>query len=338
MLSRQGTTRPTAVAMGLALTLALAACGGDKKDDAKSSASASATPGSTATAAPSSLPAASAAPAATGTVDGDGSSTVFPIMEGVAEELTKKGLKVTVGESGTGGGFKKFCAADGTDFSNASRAIKDDEKAICEKAGVEFEEFKIASDGLAIVSNKDFKVDCLSMEELKKTFEAGSTVKKGSDINADVPADDIKLFTPGADSGTYDFFAEAVLGKDVKYRADGVTTSEDDNVLVTGIEGTKGGLGFFGFSYFSENADKLNLVGVKGKGECVKPSAETVLDGSYPLSRPLYIYVNKASLARPEVKEMMKFVLGKEGRAIITEVQYVELPESDYEAGLAKLG
>lgn len=349
LMTRQGTSRLTAIAMGLTLTLALAACGGDDDDTSSSSSSAAATSAGTAasstaagTAGTSSAPAeaaASSAPAAaTGAVNGDGSSTVFPIMEGVAEELNKKGIDVTVGESGTGGGFKKFCAAGGTDFSNASRAIKDDEKALCEKAGVQFEEFKIASDGLAIVSNKDLEIDCLTIDELKKTFAEGSTVKKGSDIKADFPADDVKLFTPGADSGTYDFFAESVLGADVKFRADGVTTSEDDNVLVTGIEGTKGGLGFFGFAYFSENADKLNLVGVKDEGECVKPSAETVLDGSYPLSRPLYVYVNKASLAKPQVKEMMKFVLGDEGRAIISEVQYVELPDADYDAGLAKLG
>lgn len=352
LMSRKGTLRLTAVAMGLTLTLA-ACSGDDKKTDTAATTSASVTTSSSApsadmsssadaSSAASSAPAEStssdAAPAAGGTISGDGSSTVFPIMEGVAEELNKKGIKVNVGESGTGGGFKKFCASGGTDFSDASRAIKDDEAALCKTAGVEYEEFKIASDGLAIVTNKDLKIDCLSKDELKKLFLEGSTVKKASDIRADLPGDALKLFTPGADSGTYDFFEEAVLGKDAKYRADGVTTSEDDNVLVTGIEGTNGGLGFFGFAYYSENAGKLNLVGVKDKGECVKPAAETVLDGSYPLSRPLFIYVNKASLAKPEVKEMMKFVLGKEGRAIITEVQYVELSDKEYEDGLAKLG
>ena len=367
LMSRKGTLRLTAVAMGLTLTL-VACSGDDNKTDTAATTSASAVTSSSApgadmsssagagSAASSGAPSSSAAvadassspaesassetaPAAGGgTVSGDGSSTVFPIMEGVAEELKKKGINVTVGEAGTGGGFKKFCASGGTDFSNASRKIKDDEAALCKTAGVEYEEFKIASDGLAVVSNKDLKIDCLTKDELKKTFLEGSAVKKGSDIKADFPGDDIKLFTPGADSGTYDFFAEEVLGKEGKFRADGVTTSEDDNVLVTGISGTKGGLGFFGFAYFSENADKLNLVAVKDDGECVKPSAETVLDGSYPLSRPLFIYVNKASLAKPEVKEMMKFVLGKEGRAIITEVQYVELPDKDYEEGLAKVG
>ena len=362
LTTRKGTLRITAAALGLSLVLA--ACGGDDDDNDAASATttgaapttasatgdASATAGASASASPtdSASPAASdtaspseSASAATGgelsgTLSGDGSSTVFPIMEGVAEDLKDKGLTINVGQSGTGGGFEKFCAGQ-TDFSNASRAIKDEEKAACEKAGVEYEEFQVASDGLAIVSSKETAIDCLSIDELKKTFGTGSTVKKASDIRADLPADNLKLFTPGADSGTYDFFAEEVLDKG-KFRADDVTTSEDDNVLVTGISGTKGGLGFFGFAYFQENEAKLNLIGVKGDGECVKPSAETVLDGSYPLSRPLFIYVKKESLAKPEAKEMMKYVLGDEGRSITTEVGYVELEDKDYAEQLAKLG
>jgi phosphate transport system substrate-binding protein len=259
----------------------------------------------------------------------------LPDHGGRGEDLKAKGLTINVGQSGTGGGFEKFCAGQ-TDFSNASRAIKDEEKAACEKAGVEFEEFKVASDGLAIVSSKETAIECLSIEELKKTFGTGSTVKKGTDIRADLPADDLKLFTP-ARLRHLRLLREEVLDKG-KFRADDVTTSEDDNVLVTGISGTKGGLGFFGFAYFQENEAKLNLVGVKGDGECVKPSAETVLDGSYPLSRPLFVYVKKESLAKPETKAMMKYLLGDEGRAITTEVGYVELEDKDYADQLAKLG
>ncbi|HVF21272.1 MAG TPA: PstS family phosphate ABC transporter substrate-binding protein [Mycobacteriales bacterium] len=318
MLTRQGGLRRTA-ALVLGLSLTLAACGGDGADDDAS--------------------ASGDAVELSGTISGDGSSTVFPIMEAVAEDFGGEhaGVKIQVGESGTGGGFEKFCAGE-TDFSNASRPIKDEEAAACKAKGVEFTEFKIASDGLAVLSNKDVKIECLTVDELKKTFISGSTVKKFSDIKAGLPGDEIKLFTPGADSGTYDFFLEEILGKEGKFRADGVTTSEDDNVLVTGISGSKGGLGFFGFAYYEENADKLNLVSVDGGEGCVKPSAETVLDGTYaPLSRPLFVYVKNSELARPEVKEMMKFVL-TEGRELIDEVGYVQLPDADYTATLAKLG
>jgi phosphate transport system substrate-binding protein len=277
-----------------------------------------------------------------GTISGDGSSTVFPIMEAVAEEFGKlhTGVKIQVGESGTGGGFEKFCKGE-TDFSNASRAIKAEEKAKCDANSVQFTEFKIASDGLSVVTHKDLKIDCLTVDELKKTFVAGSPVDQAGEIKAGLPATPIKIFMPGSDSGTYDFFGEEILGKDVKFRTDPiVTTSEDDNILVQGIAGTKGGgIGFFGFSYYEASADQLNLVAVdEGKG-CVKPSKDTILDGAYsPLSRPLYVYVKNSVLTRPEVKEMMKFILGTEGRALIEEVDYVQLPAAEYDASLAKLG
>ena len=316
MLTRQGARRQLAAA-ALGLAIVATACGGDDAGQTTNTTNLS------------------------GTISGDGSSTVFPIMEAVAEDFDDDNpdVKIQVGESGTGGGFEKFCTGE-TDFSNASRAIKNEEKAACAAKGVEFTEFKIATDGLAVVSNKDLKIDCLTLAELKKTFITGSTVKKASDIKAGLPANDLKLFTPGADSGTYDFFLEEVLGDDGKFRADPiVTTSEDDNVLVTGIDGSPGsGLGFFGYAYYEENADKLNLVGVDGGKGCVKPSNATVLDGTYdPLSRPLYVYVKNTSLARPEVKAMMKYVLS-EGRALVEEVGYVQLPAADYDAALAKLG
>jgi phosphate transport system substrate-binding protein len=317
LMSRRGAVRATAAALGL--TLALAACGSDKEATADKAA-----PG---------------AAKLEGKINVDGSSTVFPIMEGVAEDIKKQhsGVDVSVGESGTGGGFEKFCNAE-TDISDASRPIKDEEKAKCEAKGVKYTEFKIASDGLSVVSNKGLTIDCLTMDELKKTFISGSTVKAFQDIKAGLPSTEIKFFTPGADSGTYDFFLESVLGKESKYRTDGVTTSEDDNILVQGIEGSKGGLGFFGYAYFQENKDKLNLIAVKGDGECVQPSVDTVRDGSYPLSRPLFVYVNNEDLARPEVKAVVKYLLGAEGRAIITEVGYVELEDPDYSSALAKVG
>ena len=315
MLARQGGSRRTA-ALVLGLSLVLVGCGGDGGNAVDSESGAE----------------------LRGTINGDGSSTVFPIMEAVAEDfgLEHPEVKIQVGESGTGGGFEKFCAGE-TDFSNASRAIKDEEAAACKAKGVEFTEFKIATDGLAVVANKDLDIDCLTVDELKKTFISGSKVEKASDIKAGLPSTELKLFTPGADSGTYDFFLEEILGKDAKFRADGVTTSEDDNVLVTGIEGSKGGLGFFGFAYYTENADRLNLVGVDGGSGCVKPTSETVLDGTYdPLSRPLYIYVKNTELERPEVTAMVEYLLG-DGRELIDEVGYVQLPESEYESALAKL-
>jgi phosphate transport system substrate-binding protein len=317
-MSRTSATRVTAAALGLAL--ALTACGGDDAGADKGSASA-------------------AAQELSGTISGDGSSTVFPIMEGIVEDFGQKHpkLKLQVGESGTGGGFEKFCNGE-TDFSNASRPIKDEEKAACAKKGVEFEEFKIASDGLSVMTNPDNKIDCLSIDELKTTFVAGSTVKKFSDIKPDLPGESIKIFMPGADSGTYDFFLEEVLGKESKFRTDDVTASEDDNQLVQGIAGSKGGFGFFGYAYYAQNKDKLSIVKVKGDGECVEPSADTVRDGSYPLSRPLFVYVKKDALARPEVTELIRYIASEEGLGIIEEVGYVTLEDADYAAISSKLG
>ncbi len=318
----RSTHRLAAVAVGL--TLSLVACGDDGDTD---------TPGAGGTSG-------GASANLTGTFSGDGSSTVFPIMEAVAEDFGKANpnVKIQVGESGTGGGFEKFCNGE-TDFSNASRAIKDNEKAACEAKGVKFTEFLIASDGLSVVTNKDSEIACLTVDELKKTFLAGSAVKKFSDIRAGLPSTDVKLFTPGADSGTYDFFAEEILGEDGKFRTDGVQTSEDDNVLVRGIEGSPGGMGFFGFAYYEQNADKLNLVGVDGGKGCVKPSADTVRDGTYdPMSRPLYVYVKNDKLADPAMKELLRYILTEKGRALIREVGYVEREQKDYDEALAKIG
>ena len=304
----------TFVAFGLAATLTLTACG----DDAGPVSGAS---------------------AVSGRLSGDGSSTVFPIMEAVAEDIrnTHPGISIEVGESGTGGGFVKFCKGE-TDFSNASRAIKDSEAAECTKNGVAFTEFKIAVDGLSVVTNKALAIDCLTVEELKKLWIANSSVKKYGDLKAGLPAKEVKLFGPGSDSGTYDFFLEAVLGKDAKFRTDAaVTTSEDDNVLVSGVQGTDNGLGYFGFAYYAENAEQLNVVGVDGGKGCVKPTEETIRDGSYaPLSRPLFVYLKNDVLATPAGAAFIRFVL-TDGRKLIKEVRYVELTEPEYTAAIAKI-
>ena len=274
-----------------------------------------------------------------GTFNGDGSSTVFPIMEAVAEEFGTEhpDVKINVGESGTGGGFEKFCAGE-TDFSNASRAIKEEEAAACKTKGIEYTEFQVASDGLSVVTNGETEIDCLTVDQLKNLFIAGSKVQKLSDLDPSFPDQKAVLFTPGADSGTYDFFLEEILGDEAKFRADNVTTSEDDNVLVRGIEGTQGGIGFFGFAYYQENSDGLNLVKVDNGDGCIEPSLDTVRDGSYaPLSRPLFIYVKNDKLADPAMEELLRFVLGEDGRGLVEEVGYVQLEEEQYNEALAKL-
>ena len=232
-----------------------------------------------------------------GSIRIDGSSTVYPFAQAAAEQFQTEnpGVKISVGQSGTGGGFEKFCAGE-TDISDASRPIKDDEEApLCEKAGVDFAELQVANDGIAIVTNKALKVDCMTTAELKRLWSTGADKR-------------YSLFGPGTDSGTFDFFTAEINGEEGKTRKD-YQPSEDDNVLVQGVEGDKSGLGYFGFSYYEQNADKLNLVGVDSGDGCVKPSKETIQDGSYkPLSRPLFMYPSKKALARPEVQAFLDYV------------------------------
>jgi phosphate transport system substrate-binding protein len=247
-----------------------------------------------------------------GTIRIDGSSTVFPFAEAAGELFNEENpdVKITVGESGTGGGFEKFCAGE-TDISNASRPIKDDEEApICEKAGVRYEEIQVANDGIAVVTNPALKVDCLTIDQLKQVWEPKSKVKSLADVDGSLPGGDLALFGPGTDSGTFDFFTDVINGEEGASRED-YEASEDDNQLVTGVAGSEGGLGYFGFSYYEANQDKLNLVGVGESADaCVKPSAETIQDGSYtPLSRPLFMYPSDKALARPEVTAFMTFVV-----------------------------
>jgi phosphate transport system substrate-binding protein len=250
------------------------------------------------------------------TVRIDGSSTVYPLSAVAAKyfensaKSVKKGeaAKVTVGFSGTGGGFEKFCRGE-TDISNASRAIKSTEAAVCKTAGIEFTEILIANDGLAVVVNKDNTwASCLTMTELKKIWNLGSTVTKWSDVRAGFPDTAIKMFGAGTDSGTFDSFTEMVNGKAKQVRKDGVQTSEDDNVTVAGVSGDKGSMGYFGLSYALENESKVKLVQIDKGAGCVTPTNETVQGQTYPLSRPLFTYVKNLSIStKPAVGAYIQF-------------------------------
>jgi phosphate transport system substrate-binding protein len=248
----------------------------------------------------------------------DGSSTVFPFAQAAAELFSEEqpNVKVTVGESGTGGGFEKFCAGE-TDISNASRPIKPDddkEAPACESAGVKYGEVQIANDGIAVVTNSGMKVDCLTTDQLKKLWNKGSNVQNLSQLDPKLPNTKLSLYGPGTDSGTFDFFTAEINGEEDVTRED-YQASEDDNQLVQGVAGDKGGLGYFGFSYYEGNQDKLNLVGVDAGSGCVKPSSDAIQDGSYkPLSRPLFMYPKAASLAKPEVKAFMDFVVANQDK------------------------
>jgi phosphate transport system substrate-binding protein len=261
----------------------------------------------------------------------DGSSTVFPITEAVAEEFQKGNkARVTVGISGTGGGFKKFCKGE-TAISDASRPISPKEVEACSAGNIEYIELPIAYDGISVVVNPaNTWVDHLTTAELKKIWapEAQGKVTKWSQVRQNWPEVDLKLFGPGVDSGTFDYFTEAVVGTAKSSRGD-FTASEDDNVLVQGVAGAKGGIGFFGVAYYAENAKKLKLVPVdNGKGP-ISPTDETIMKGAYaPLSRPIFIYVNKkAAATRPEVDAFVKFYLANAAK-LVREVKYVSLPQS----------
>lgn len=265
----------------------------------------------------------------------DGSSTVYPITEAVAEEFQKsQKVKVTVGESGTGGGFKKFCRGE-TDISNASRPISQKEMDACKEAGIQYIELPVAFDALTVVVNsKNDWVKTLTVDELKKIWQPGSSVKNWKQVNPAFPDKAMNLYGPGTASGTFDYFTEAINGKSKASRTD-YTPSEDDNVLVQGVSGNTGGMAYFGLAYYEENKDKLRAVPVAAKagGAGVLPSAETVKDGTYqPLSRPIFIYVNATAAAfKPEVKAFVNYYLDN-APALVKEVKYVPLTTEDYAA------
>jgi len=269
----------------------------------------------------------------------DGSSTVFPVTEAVAEDFqkAKKGsVRVTVGISGTGGGFKKFCRGE-IDISDASRPILKKEMEDCAKAGIKYVELPVAFDALTVVVNpKNTFISQLTVAELKKMWEpaAQGKVMKWKDVNPAWPDAPLKLFGPGADSGTFDYFTEAINGKSKSSRGD-FTASEDDNVLVQGVSRDNNALGFFGFAYYDENKGKLKAVQiVNPKGKAVTPSIDAVMAGEYePLARPIFIYVSAKSMDKPEVKEFVEFYL-KHGAKLAKEVKYVPLGAADYQHAL----
>jgi phosphate transport system substrate-binding protein len=279
------------------------------------------------------------APAPAQIITIDGSSTVYPVTEAVAEEFQRanKGARITVGISGTGGGFQKFCRGE-IDIADASRPIRPVESEACAKSGVSFIELPVAYDGLAIVVHpKNTWATSMTVAELKKLWEpaAQGKVMRWSDVRNGWPNNEIHLFGAGTDSGTFDYFTEAIAGKEDASRGD-YTSSEDDNVIVQGVSGDENALGYFGFAYYQENKDKLKLVAVddgdeaNGKG-AILPSLETVKDGTYrPLSRPVFIYPKVKALDRPEVRSFVDFYL-KEGVPLVAEVGYIPLGDREYE-------
>ena len=300
----------------LAVALLLTACGGGEGGEAMPSGSALA-----------------------GQVQIDGSSTVFPIQEAIAEEFqaANPNVRVSVGISGTGGGFKRFCAGE-TDISDASRPIKQSEIEACAAAGIEFTEIPLAWDGLSVITSpaNDF-AQCLTVDELKRIWEPGSSVRAWRDVRAEWPAETIKLYGPGTDSGTFDYFTEAVVGEAGASRPD-YQASEDDNILVQGVAGDRYSLGYFGYAYYTENQGRLKLIEVDGGNGCVAPSDQTIADGTYaPLSRPLFVYVNHASSTRPEIKAYLQFLV-QNAPVVVPSTGYHPLTTEEYAADMAKLG
>jgi phosphate transport system substrate-binding protein len=268
-----------------------------------------------------------------GSVAVDGSSTVYPMSNTAAEMLAEENsaIETSVGFSGTGGGFEKFCAGE-TDISDASRPIKDDEEVpVCEENGVEFTELLVATDALTVVVHPDLAVDCLTTDQVVKLFGPGSKVDNWSDLDPSFPDQEVAGFIPGTDSGTYDYMAADVVGDESETLRDDFEASEDDNVLVQGVAGTEGSVGFFGYTYFEENSDSVKALAIDDGNGCVEPSAETAQAGEYtPLARPLFIYVNNAKYTDNEaVKEYTDFYI-ENLETIAETAQYIPLNEEDY--------
>jgi phosphate transport system substrate-binding protein len=300
-----------------ALAMGAAACGNDENDSSKGGGGGD----------------------LSGTIKIDGSSTVAPFAQAAQEafQAENPGVKITVGTSGTGGGFEKFCAGE-TDISDASRPIKPDEEApVCKKAGIDYKEVQVANDGIAVVTNPDLKVDCLTTDQLKNLWNQGSKVKSLSEIDPKLPDAQLSLFGPGTDSGTFDFFTDVINGEEGVSRED-YQPSEDDNVLVQGVAGEPGGLGYFGHSYYEQNKSKLNLVKVDGGGGCVEPTIETIQSGEYkPLSRPLFMYPSTKALKRPEVQAFMDYIVENQ-QAIADASQIVAMNQQQADKAKTDLG
>jgi phosphate transport system substrate-binding protein len=276
-----------------------------------------------------------------GTIKVDGSSTVAPLTEAAADLFREEnsGVQISVGTSGTGGGFEKFCAGE-TDISDASRPIKPDEPTegqACVKNGIEYEELTVANDGLSVVVNKENTwAECLTVAQLKKIWEPGSTVSNWNQVDPGFPNEKLALFGAGTDSGTFDYFTDAINGEEGASRTD-FSPSEDDNVTVQGVSGTKGGLGYFGLSYYEQNSDKLKVLQIDGGDGCVTPTTETVQDGSYkPLSRPLFVYPSAKALQRPEVDAFLKFYI-ENSADIAEQALFVPMTEEQQQASTTKI-
>lgn len=270
----------------------------------------------------------------------DGSSTVFPITEAVAEEFRKvqPGVRVTVGISGTGGGFQKFCNGE-VDIADASRLISNSEQEACASRNIEWVDLPIAIDGLSILVNpRNTWATCMTVAELKRIWEPGATgaVTRWNQVRPEWPDQPMRLYGAGTDSGTFDYFTEVINGRARQSRSD-YTASEDDNVLVQGIAGDQYALGYFGYAYYQDNRTRLKVVQVDGGGGCITPSEETILGGTYkPLSRPIYIYPSRAALQRPEVMEFTRFYLSK-APELVPQVGYITPPPNVYADGLERL-
>lgn len=269
--------------------------------------------------------------ALTGMVTIDGSSTVFPISEAMAEEfqIANPGVRVTVGISGTGGGFKKFCGGE-TDISDASRPIKETEIELCRENGITPIEIPVAWDGLTVVRNpaNDWAT-CMTVDELKRVWQPGSSITRWNQVRPEWPDEEIKLYGPDTDSGTFDYFTEAVVGEEDASRDD-YTASADDNVLVVGVQGDRGSLGYFGFAYYEESSDVLGAVAVDNGNGCVLPARETIENGTYaPLSRPMFIYTKAQALANPQVRAFLQYYLDN-AQIFVPEVGYVPLAGERY--------
>jgi len=324
MTKPTGASTRIALLLGvLALAATLAGCGGGRGGDDENR-------GTTTEA--------SAGQDLTGRIEADGSSTVGPYTTAAAEDFqgVEPDVQVTVGVSGTGGGFERFCRGE-TDLSNASRPIKNEEATACADAGIEYSEFQVANDALTIVVNKDNDwVTCLTTDQLAKIWGPDSKVGNWKDIDPSFPDQELKLFGPGTDSGTFDYFTAEINGEEGASRSD-YSASEDDNTIVTGVSGEQGGLGYFGFSYFEENQDTLKAVEIDGGEGCVAPSVETAQNGTYtPLSRPLFIYAKMEALQRPEVEGFVRYLLENE-QAIAEKSQFVPLTQEQLDAANAEL-
>ena len=308
------------VAVPLALALLGAACS-EEKDDAGGSDGTSATGGGD----------------LSGSITADGSSTVAPLAETAAADFMAEnsGVQITVGTSGTGGGFEKFCAGE-TDMSDASRPIKDEEAAICADNGVEYVEMQVANDGLSVVVNPDNDwAECLTVEQLTTIWEpaAEGEITSWNQVDPSFPDEPLELFGAGTDSGTFDYFTDAINGEEGASRTD-YTATEDDNVTVTGVAGAKGGLGYFGLSYLLENSDQVKGVQIDGGSGCVEPTSETVQSGEYtPLSRPLFVYPSKDLLARPEGIAFVRYFV-ENSAAIAEEALFVPMTDEQKQASL----